>query len=176
MAKSTKTVQRARRPRNDSHHHGDTSAKSVKSPRANIDEPPEVAMSIEEMMAAGDELWGTIPKSTARKAVEARRQPSRYELSEISPFDARRGYRRCDPPGVGVSDDTQSATADIWRDRTGKVVARFYSLGYVFHMEAVLSSGKNIREDQMEDFSHWLGDVLLEWIIDGVDDTPEPGF
>ena len=32
------------------------------------------------------------------------------------------------------------------------------------------------REDQMEDFSHWLGDVLLEWIIDGVDDTPEPGF
>jgi hypothetical protein len=104
------------------------------------------------------------------------REPSRYELSEISRFDARRGYTRCDPPGVGAFDDTQKATADIWRDRTGRVVTRFYSLGYTFHMEAVLSSGENIREDQMEDFSEWLAAVLFEWIIDGVDDTPEPGF
>jgi hypothetical protein len=97
-------------------------------------------------------------------------------LSSISPFDARRGYTRCNPPGVQIFDERQRASADIWRDQRGRVVVRFASLSYVFHMEAVLASGKDIREDQMEKFGEWVGDVLLEWIVDGVDDWPEPGF
>ena len=46
-----------------------------------------------------------------------------FRLVEIDEFDARRGYRRCDPPGIGVhmggDGPNPEAEADFWRDRAG---------------------------------------------------------
>jgi len=51
---------------------------------------------------------------------------------------------------------------------------RFFSNSYDYHCQATLKSGGPIPEDQMEDFADWVVDVLFEWVIDGVDDDPEP--
>ena len=107
--------------------------------------------------------------------VSQKHKNSRFQFVGIAPFDARRGYRRCSPPGVGVSFvDRPGAVADFWRDRSGEVVMRFSSRGYDYHCKARLKSGGPVPEDQMEDFADWVADVLLEWIVDGVDDDPEP--
>ena len=108
--------------------------------------------------------------------MSARRRPPLFELSSIPDFDARRRLRRCTPPGVCVERDRQVATADLWRHADGRLFVRFSSRGYIWSMECTLPSGQQIPDGRMEEFTDWLGDVLLEWIIDGVDDVPEPGF
>lgn len=100
---------------------------------------------------------------------------SPFELTSITAFDARRGYRRCAPPGVGVSLGGQrQAVVDFWREPNGELVTRFSSRGYVFHMKASLGTGQKVPEEQMEALADWMRDVLVEWIVDGVDDVPEP--
>ena len=101
------------------------------------------------------------------------RRKKKFKLNEIGTFDARRGFKRCSLPGVGVSyEGGPSAIADFWRDRTGRLVVRFSSQGYIFHFEALLVSGKQILEDKMEDFGQYVVDMLLEWLTEGVDDLP----
>jgi hypothetical protein len=143
-------------------------------PKVKTDKATEGVMSAEEMTALMDDFFASVPAPKRKNAARTRRRRPRYALSGISSFDARRGYARCNPPGVGVSDERQGALADFWRDRTGRVVVRFSSRGYIYHMEAVLVSGKDIRERQMDDFSDWVADVLLQWMIEGVGEVPEP--
>ena len=106
---------------------------------------------------------------------KTRRTQPQFELTSIAAFDARRGYTRCSLPGIGVSFVGEpGALADFWRDRSGKLVVRFSSRGYVYHMEAHLASGGQIPEGEMGSFGEWVRDAMVEWIVDGVDDMPEP--
>lgn len=99
----------------------------------------------------------------------------RFELMSIPAFDARRGYRRCSLPGIGVSfGDRPRAVADFWRQSNGELVTRLSSGGYVYHMRASLRAGGRLRDEEMEAFSDWMQAVLVEWMIDGVDDVPGP--
>ena len=105
--------------------------------------------------------------------MKTRRKGRKYKLIETGGFDARRGYKRCSLPGVGVFyEDGTNAIADFWKDKTEKLVVRFSSQGYIFHFEALLVSGKQITEDKMEDFGQYVMNVLLEWLAEGVDDIP----
>ena len=55
-----------------------------------------------------------------------------------------------------------------------KPTVRFSSSGYVWSMECSLASGEQVPDTRMEECIDWLSDVLVEWIVDGVDDAPEP--
>ncbi len=103
----------------------------------------------------------------------ARRKRPRFRLEQVPAFDARRGYARRNGVGVSLS-DAPRASADFWRDRAGQLVVRFSSRGYVFHLRATLASGGPVGESLLDEFTDWIGDVLVEWIVDGVDDVPEP--
>lgn len=103
-----------------------------------------------------------------------RRTSPAFRLSKVADFDARRGCRRCDPPGVGVSfADRPQALADLWRSRSGRLVVRFSSQGYVYHLEAVRSDDREISDDELGAFADFVADALFQWAIDGVDDRPE---
>ena len=113
----------------------------------------------------------------------ARRKRLKFTLVEIDPFDARRGYRRCSVPGLRYTPPADpmspfrsiTATADFWRNRDGGLVVRFYSnQHYVFHFEALLANGKPIPEEDLEEFTGYLMEVLYDW--GGVDDPPDPEF
>ena len=99
-----------------------------------------------------------------------------FRLVEIDEFDARRGYRRCDPPGIGVhmggDGPNPEAEADFWRDRAGGLVVRFSSQGYRLHFTAKLTDGGPVPESAMRDFCDFVGDTLFQWVIEGVDDLP----
>jgi hypothetical protein len=112
--------------------------------------------------------------SRPRRASTGRQVPgARYRLVSIRPFDARRGYRRSTPPGVCTELEERVATAQFWRNREGRLVARFSSSGYVYHFAVLLASGDEVPEGD-EQLPFTMGDVLLEWLVDGVDDAPEP--
>lgn len=106
--------------------------------------------------------------------MSARRRPLPFELSSIADFDARRSLKRCTPPGVAVGRERHVATADLWRHADGRLFVRFASRGFIWSMECTLPSGGQIPDGRIEELTDWLADVLLEWIIDGVDDAPEP--
>lgn len=98
-----------------------------------------------------------------------------FRLVLIDAFDARRGYKRCPLPGVGVSwvgGVPRGANADFWRSRTGEFVVRFSSQGYVYHFEAFAASGKQIPENEIPEFGDFIADALCEWVDEGVDDVP----
>ncbi len=101
------------------------------------------------------------------------RRKSQFKLIEIAAFDARRGYRRCVLPGVGASSiGGPSAIADVWKDASGRLVFRFSSQGYQLHCQGLLSSGLPIPEKKLGEFVDYVSGVLLEWLNEGVDDTP----
>lgn len=99
----------------------------------------------------------------------------KFKLVEVAAFDARRGYRRCSLlPGVLVYyGDELGAQADFWRDRTGRLFARFTSQGYVFHLEAMRANGKQLSDSDMTGFEMYVSELLNEWVIEGVDELPE---
>lgn len=106
--------------------------------------------------------------------MNARRKHRKFRLVEVDAFDARRGYTRCTPPGVGIFFvDGPNAIADFWRNRAGSLVVRLSSQGYVFHLEALRTDGKTISVDDMTEFEEYVADTLDEWIIEGVDEIPE---
>ncbi len=94
--------------------------------------------------------------------MKARRNDWRFKLVEIHPFDARRGYTRCVPPGVGCAGT--SADSDFWRDRTGKLVVRCSRQGEAYHFEALLASGEDVPEEAMWEFGEYIGELLFEWV------------
>ncbi len=111
-------------------------------------------------------------KTSNSRPRRARTKPlAAFRLTPAPAFDARRGYRRPKPTGVGVAGHDQRAVADFWR-RDGSLFVRFTSQGYVFHYEARLQTGDPIEHDEMDDFALYVADVLMEWLCEGVDDDP----
>jgi hypothetical protein len=105
--------------------------------------------------------------------MNVRRKSRKFKLIEINGFDARCGYKRCTPIGVGTIVERVKANADFWTDRKGQLVVRFSSQGYNYHFKGLLASGKHIPEDKMDDFGEYVSEMLCEWLIEGVDDCPE---
>lgn len=94
-----------------------------------------------------------------------------FKLKERHSFDARKGFKRCEPPGVSVRQTWQS-TADFWRDRCGQIVVRCECNGYRFSFDARMKSGVAIPDDQMDAFAWFITDVLFLWLVEGIDDVP----
>ena len=103
---------------------------------------------------------------------------AQFKLVEIAPFDARSGCRRCQLPGVAVSapGPCSRATADFWRDRRGRVLVRWSSLGYSYSFEAVLGSGEDIPDEAMEALGDFVANLLWDWVNEGVDELPNALF
>jgi hypothetical protein len=96
-----------------------------------------------------------------------------YEFSATDHFDARKGYKRCSVPGVGVSfPGRPGASADFWRNPTEIVVVRFSSQGYQFSFELTHPSGGVLLDSDMEDFANCIQHSVLLWLEEGVDDAP----
>lgn len=101
-------------------------------------------------------------------------KPRQFKLVHVEPFDARRGYRRWKSPGVGVQlADISSADADFWRDKSGNVFVRLTSQGYVYHCQAMQIDGKQLSVHDRKEFDEFITGVLHDWMIQGVDDSPE---
>lgn len=108
----------------------------------------------------------------------------KFRLNEIGAFDARRGYKRCILPGVGLIEGPPDSAwwlgptrlnADFWRSRDGALVIRFSSnYPYVFHFEALLANGKPVPDKDIEEFGEYIVGVLEDW--GGTDDHPDPEF
>lgn len=99
---------------------------------------------------------------------------SPFKLIEIPAFDARKGYRRCRLPGVGASAvGYPGAIADFWRDAEGGLVMRLSSQGYREHCRALLHNGQPVPDARLNELGAYMSGVLMQWLIDGVDDTPE---
>ena len=98
-----------------------------------------------------------------------------FKLIGIPAFDARRGHRRCRLPGVGVSvaGSRTSAIADFWKNPQGRLVIRFSSQGYREHCQGLLASGGPIPDARLDEFGEYVIAVLAEWLVEGVDDTPD---
>ena len=86
-------------------------------------------------------------------------------------------------PGVGYTPPADPlspyrpipVTADFWRSRTGGLVVRFSSnQPYVFHFEAMLTNGKPVPEENIEEFGLYVAEMLFDW--GGADDPPDPEF
>ena len=94
-----------------------------------------------------------------------------FKLVPIDEFDARSGYSRWVTTGVGTRTTERGslAQADLWINRNGKLVTRFTSRGYSLHFEvkAVLS---DINSDMKEHIEEFLTEMLMTWVVDGVDD------
>ena len=76
-------------------------------------------------------------------------------------------------PGVGCHFVGRSgAQADLWRDRSDNLVARFSSEGYQFSFAVVHASGHALRDDQIDGLEDHLIELLKLWLVEGVDDWP----
>ena len=104
----------------------------------------------------------------------SRRGGSPFKLIGIPAFDARKGYRRCVVAGVDVAvAGGPLAKGDLWRDGDGELVMRLSSQGYREHCRAVLRNGQPIPDARLDELGDYVSGVLMQWLIDGVDDTPE---
>lgn len=112
----------------------------------------------------------------------ARRNTPEYELILINDFDRRRDYKRrgyelCNPQGWEIFSQTDKmgrrpiATAKVWRNRMGRTVVRFSKNDFVCHFEALLVSGKQIPEDNIQDYILNLGEDLTDWYENEFDRT-----
>jgi hypothetical protein len=96
-----------------------------------------------------------------------------FRLTPIAGFDARHGYRRCRIPGIGVSSPSSPvAIADFWWNRSGMLVTRFSCQGYQFSFEISRMSGSHLGDADLEDLAAHVSDLLLLWLIEGIDDDP----
>jgi len=98
----------------------------------------------------------------------------KFTLVGCAPFNATRGYKRCPIPGVGVHlGEKKSADSNFWRDKAGKVFVRISSRGYVYDYRAMRIDGKQISESDMGEFEDYMVQVLHDWMVEGVDVSPE---
>ena len=97
-----------------------------------------------------------------------------FKLVPIDWFDARRGYSRWDTSGVGIQTTERGslAQADLWIDRKGNLVTRFVSSGYSLHFQ-IRSGSSDLTPDMREPIEHFLAEMLMTWVVDGVDDDLE---
>ena len=98
-----------------------------------------------------------------------------FKLIPTNGFDARRGYSRWIIPVVGVSTIGRKsvAEADLWINPKGKLVTRFKSSGYTLHFEIKVIPEIPISNEMQEDIAYFLSQMLMTWLIEGVDDDLE---
>lgn len=91
-------------------------------------------------------------------------------LTEIDRFDARRGYKRYNPPRIGISviGNTASPVADFWRNPQGGLVGRLSCAKEHFWFEATRATGADIRQEDTEQFKDYICEILLQWLVEGV--------
>ena len=101
-------------------------------------------------------------------------KPVEFKLSLIPRFDARRGYKRCSVPGVGVviQGQRKTAAADFWWDREGTLVVRFTSGEADIRFVASEVFGDQVKECNLDAFCEFVGDTLYEWLLEGLPDSP----
>ena len=100
---------------------------------------------------------------------------NKFKLAEIDEFDARwSGYKKCVLPGVGVSFGSgySKADSDFWRDPEGNLAIRISSGGYSYNIKATLDTGDVIPDEILGDFGEYFTNVLMVWVIEGIDDLP----
>lgn len=88
---------------------------------------------------------------------------------------SRRGYARAPySPGVGLTlKKGSTADTDFLISRTGTFVIRFSSQGYVYWYERILEPGLPGGDDCVDDdFMNDVGELLMLWLIGGVDYSP----
>jgi hypothetical protein len=107
--------------------------------------------------------------------------PFEFTFECIPKFDARKGFRRCEPRGAAYVSPRNgfigqtTVTADLWRAPDGNVVVRFTSQHAITHAKATFrETGQRIRDEDLGVFLDYIHDVLFCWVLDGVDDDPDP--
>jgi hypothetical protein len=94
-----------------------------------------------------------------------------FTLVFMDSFDARKGFKRWVLPGAGAHLPARpQANADLWTDRSGRLVARFSGAGHVCHYEIAASGGEPLGEVDAPAMNHFLQDKLVAWEIEGFDD------
>ena len=95
----------------------------------------------------------------------------KFKLVPTCDFDARRGYLRWVIPGVGIRTTERGsvAQADFWIHRQGKLVTRFTSHSFSLHFLIKAFPFGQITPDMKEDIVTFLNDMLMTWIVEGVD-------
>jgi len=98
-----------------------------------------------------------------------------FKLMPTDEFDARRGHSRWILPGVGTRTTERGslAEADLWINRNGKLLTRFRSRGHTLHFEIKVIPESQITHEMQEDIADFLSEMLMTWVVDGVDDDLE---
>jgi hypothetical protein len=106
--------------------------------------------------------------------VSIQNEPTKFKLTPINRFDARRGYKRCSVPGVGVAIQgrRQTAVADFWLNPEGTLVVRFTCGEADIHFAASEVFGDQIKDCDLDEFGEFVSDTLYEWIVEGTPDLP----
>lgn len=103
-----------------------------------------------------------------------------FFLTPIDPFDARKGFTRCDPAGVGmhVGSGRQHVAGDsnFWRDQKGRLVVRLSCRGYVHQCYVTTKLRMMVTDDMLWDFHEYMMETLFQWISGGYEETPEVFF
>lgn len=100
---------------------------------------------------------------------------SEFRLVPIAAFDARRGYSRWVAPGIGTRSAERGslAEADLWVDRQGNLFTRFTSQGYSLHFKIKSVLCSKITPEMKENIEEFLYNMLITWVVDGIDDDLE---
>lgn len=98
-----------------------------------------------------------------------------FRLVPTHAFDARRGFSRWVIPGIGTRTTERGslAEADLWIDRQGNLFTRFASQGYSLHFRIKSVLSDRVTPAMKDDVENFLHDMLITWVVDGVDDDLE---
>ncbi|MBK7424891.1 MAG: hypothetical protein IPJ48_18440 [Propionivibrio sp.] len=117
-----------------------------------------------------------IPKTNAGAVKKARLALPIF--NSIENIDARRGYKRCATPGVGVGIiGGPQGTTDFWRDNSGSIIVRFSSRGDVYCYSVRHATGAPMTDEYIDNSFVWYVEaILLAWISDDPDYSPSSYF
>ena len=94
---------------------------------------------------------------------------AQYEAVIVGQFDARKGYKRW---GYGTETriDGLLGRAYLWKNRKGRLFARFKCQIYSLHLEIKAKNGSRISMTQNSDVQDFLDRKLFNWLLNDVDD------
>ena len=96
-----------------------------------------------------------------------------YSFTQIDDFDARSGYKRCVIPGVVIATPRRiKLVADLWRNRQRQIVVRFSVLDDRYSYSVKHTTGDELEDEDIDDFSFYMSYLLLRWSSEGIDDSP----
>ena len=102
--------------------------------------------------------------------MKTNRCPLSFSIRDIDWFDARKGYKSCDPSsiGVGVGGRRETPRALFWWNKEGDLVGQMRCAGETFCFEAKRQDGSRIRQEDLIAFQEYMSEVLLDWIVEGI--------